>query len=227
MKQRFSILIFVFLFTFQSLLGAEKKSDDTATLPDDRSALTESSRSLKILRLLQPRLGAQVSYLLPGGDISPALEPGLMFGGLFDVHLPFGFLVDNKFDWRVGICVGYSKLSSKLDYFPADMTMIPILFNTDFGYLFKFGLRPYVRLAAGASMASLKDKSIYTKKMDTSSTDSTILCGAGVGYRHPSFPYVEVTVDASFMRLFEKTSGNFTNITGGVLYHFSARGGQL
>ncbi|MBP7585525.1 MAG: hypothetical protein KBA61_15895 [Spirochaetes bacterium] len=173
----------------------------------------------------QPRAGLFVSYMMPSGDIGPALDPAIGFGLLFDMRMPV-FAETSTWDLRTGITLSYATFGSTGDALPADVTLIPILINNEIGYKTIFGLRPYFTLDLGITMASLKDKSDNTEKKNTSSMDLTVFAGVGAGYRHPKLPMLELFLDAGYMMVFEQTNGNFININFGAAYHFSSKTGE-
>ncbi len=170
----------------------------------------------------RPRLGVQVNYLMPSGNIGSALDPAIGGGLLLDMRIPV-FNPEGGAELRTGLSAGYASFSSTVENFPATVTIIPLLLNNEIGYITESGFRPYLKLGLGVSMASLTDDSDNTEKKDTSSMDFTILAGAGAGYRNKNLPSVELFLEAGYLMLFEKTSGNFINVSFGVSYHFYSR----
>lgn len=165
--------------------------------------------------LYRPRVGFLAGTSIPFGDIGAALSPGVSVMLFNDYKIPI-----KKIDFRGGLTAGYISYTSKVENFPADVSLIPFVAYGDISLRTEIGLIPYFRLGAGVTMASLTDNSSNAVKQDASSTDLTVLIGVGTGYINENLPYVEFCLDVSYLRFFEKVSGNFINASLGASYHF-------
>ncbi|RJQ38801.1 MAG: hypothetical protein C4555_04505 [Dehalococcoidia bacterium] len=199
---------------WKKLEEKSKKAEEAKT--------AEAARPASFSEKFQPKIGLGAAYMMPTGDIGTVLDPAIGFGLVFDMRMPV-FAMTSPWSLRTGLAVSYASFGSKMENFPADVTLLPILLNNEIGYATSSGLRPYFTLDLGITMASLKDKSDNTEKKDTSSMDLTVFAGAGVGYRHKSLPSLELFLDAGYMMVFEQTSGNFINVNFGAAFHFFSR----
>jgi hypothetical protein len=155
--------------------------------------------------------GLHGSPILPMDLLKNSFSMGL--GGTIFASMDFPFLPNS----RLGISIGYASMNSKISYFDAKITLIPMVFYYEIYYIFFSAIRPYLRLGSGATYSSYKGKSMAeTSYSSVSSFDATMDFGIGIGYRPRFIKKVEFILYANYFRAFESNSNSFMLVSLGT-----------
>jgi hypothetical protein len=200
-------------------LGQKKQELDKQKAEQEKKRIEQEKKKAEagesFTGKYRPRIGLHSGLSIPTGGLGADLGSGLLTLLFNDYVIPYVYK-----NFRAGMLMGYGSYSSIAPDFKAEINLIPIVPYAEISYHTEIGLAPYFRLGTGISFTSLTDNSGGPQKRDASATDLALLIGTGIGYINEDLPFMEFGLDFTYMRIFEKVSGDFFNASLGVSYHF-------
>lgn len=159
--------------------------------------------------------GLHFSPIIPMGELGKFLNTG--YGASLFGSLDFPYLSYTN----VGLAIGVGQMQSKISYFQARVTMIPLMLYAESYTILWRDFRPYLRLGIGGTAALYSGQS-FSSESATSffSFDPSIDVGAGLGYRAPFWPKIEFLLYSNYFTALENNGNSFFMFSIGTNYIF-------
>ncbi len=160
-------------------------------------------------------MGVHFNPIIPTGALAQFLAMG--WGGSAFFSMDFPWLPNT----RAGSSIGFGTMHSKIDYFEATITMLPMTVYIEYFNIFWQDFRPYARFGLGMTGAFYQGRSFASSDMvSTTSWDTSLDMGLGIGYRPKFLPQLEFLIYANLFIAVESNVNNFVMLSIGTNYIF-------